>query len=76
MILKLNTQILLRINYNMTLTELIYKLNELIDYRVNKDSENNKNSEVYFFAEDEFQTFDVKIENIEIEDNKIFLSQL
>tara|TARA_R100001594_G_scaffold80009_1_gene114561 strand:- start:9 stop:185 length:177 start_codon:yes stop_codon:yes gene_type:complete len=58
----------------MTLTELIYKLNELIDYRVNKDSENNKNSEVYFFAEDEFQTFDVKIENIEIEDNKIFLS--
>jgi len=74
MILKLNTQILLRINYNMTLTELIYKLNELIDYRVNKDSENNKNSEVYFFAEDEFQTFDVKIENIEIEDNKIFLS--
>ena len=74
MILKLNTQILLRINYNMTLTELIYKLNELIDYRVNKDSENNKNSEVYFFAEDEYQTFDVKIENIEIEDNKIFLS--
>ena len=74
MILKLNIQILLRINYNMTLTELIYKLNELIDYRVNKDSENNKNSEVYFFAEDEFQTFDVKIENIEIEDNKIFLS--
>ena len=74
MILKLNTQILLRINYKMTLTELIYKLNELIDYRVNKDSENNKNSEVYFFADDEFQTFDVKIENIEIEDNKIFLS--
>ena len=58
----------------MTLTELINKLNELIDYRVNKDSENNKNSEVYFFAEDEYQTFDVKIENIEIEDNKIFLS--
>ena len=58
----------------MTLTELIYKLNELIDYRVNKDSENNKNSEVYFFAEYEFQTFYVKIENIEIEDNKIFLS--
>jgi len=58
----------------MTLTELINKLNELIDYRVNKDSENNKNSEVYFFAEDEYQTFDVKIENVEIEDNKIFLS--
>jgi tRNA(Ile2) C34 agmatinyltransferase TiaS len=58
----------------MTLTELINKLNELIDYRVNKDSENNKNSEVYFFAEDEYNTFDVKIENVEIEDNKIFLS--
>ena len=58
----------------MTLIEFMDKLNELIDYRVNKDSENNKNSEVYFFAEDEFQTFDVKIENIEIEDNKIFLS--
>ena len=58
----------------MTLTELINKLNELIDYRVNKDSENNKNSEVYFFAEDEHQTFDIKIENVEIEDNKIFLS--
>tara|TARA_Y100001963_G_scaffold116468_1_gene161840 strand:+ start:664 stop:840 length:177 start_codon:yes stop_codon:yes gene_type:complete len=58
----------------MTLIEFMDKLNKLIDYRVNKDSENNKNSEVYFFAEDEFQTFDVKIENIEIEDNKIFLS--
>jgi len=58
----------------MTLTELINKLNELIDYRVNKDSENNKNSEVYFFAEDEYNTFDVKIENVKIEDNKIFLS--
>ena len=58
----------------MTLIEFMDKLNKLIDYRVNKDSENNKNSEVYFFAEDEFQTFDVKIENIEIEDNKLFLS--
>ena len=58
----------------MTLTEFIDKLNELIDYRVNKDSEKNKNSEIYFFAEDDYNTFDVKIENIEIEDNKIFLS--
>ena len=58
----------------MTLQELINKLNELVDYRVNKNSENNKNSEVYFFTEDEYQTFDVKIENVEIEDNKIFLS--
>ena len=58
----------------MTLTEFIDKLNELIDYRVNKDSEKNKNSEIYFFTEDDYNTFDVKIENIEIEDNKIFLS--
>ena len=58
----------------MTLTEFIDKLNELIDYRVNKDSEKNKNSEIYFFTEDDYNTFDVKIENVEIEDNKIFLS--
>ena len=58
----------------MTLTEFVDKLNELIDYRVNKDSEKNKNSEIYFFTEDDYNTFDVKIENIEIEDNKIFLS--
>ena len=59
----------------MTLQELINKLNELTDYRVNKDSENNKKSEVYFFAEDEYNTFDVKIESVDIEDGKIYLSQ-
>ena len=59
----------------MTLQELINKLNELTDYRVNKDSENNKKSEVYFFAEDEYNTFDVKIESVDIENGKIYLSQ-
>ena len=52
----------------MTLTELINKLNEL------KNDSKNADSEIYYFAEDENQTFDVKIENVEIEDNKIFLS--
>ena len=52
----------------MTLTELVDKLNEL------KNDSKNADNEIYFFAEDEHQTFDVKIENIEIEDNKIFLS--
>ena len=58
----------------MTLQELIDKLNELADYRVNKDSENNKNSDVHFFAEDDYNTFDVKIENVEVEEGKIYLS--
>ena len=52
----------------MTLTELINKLNEL------KDNNKNADKEIYFFEEDEHQTFDIKIENVEIEDNKIFLS--
>ena len=52
----------------MTLTELINKLNEL------KNDSKNADSEIYYFSEDEYQTFDVKIENVEIEDNKIFLS--
>ena len=52
----------------MTLTEFIDKLNEL------KNDSKNADSEIYFFAEDEYNTFDVKIENVEIEDNKIFLS--
>ena len=58
----------------MTLQELIDKLNELTDYRVNKNSENNKKSDVHFFAEDDHNTFDVKINNVEVEGNKIFLS--
>ncbi len=52
----------------MTLTELINKLNEL------KNDSKNADNEIYFFAEDEYNTFDVKIENVEIEDNKIFFS--
>jgi hypothetical protein len=58
----------------MTLQELIDKLNELTDYRVNKDSENNKKSEVYFFAEGDYNTFDVEIKSVEVEDGKVFLS--
>ena len=52
----------------MTLQELINKLNEL------KNDSKNADSEIYYFAEDDYQAFDVKIENVEIEDNKIFLS--
>ena len=52
----------------MTLTELIDKLNEL------KNDSKNADSDIYYFAEDDYNTFDVKIENVEIEDNKIFLS--
>ena len=52
----------------MTLKELQQKILELMQ------SKDNDNLEIYYFAEDEYQTFDVKIENIEIEDNKIFLS--
>ena len=51
------------------------KVRVLIDEELKKDKVNDiSKSEVYFFAEDEFQTFDIKIDNIEIEDNKIFLS--
>ena len=52
----------------MTLTEFIDKLNEL------KNDNKNADKQIYFFTEDDYQTFDVKIENVEIEDNKIFLS--
>ena len=57
----------------MTLTELVEKLDVLIKDNLNKNNDISK-SNIYFFAEDEYQTFDVKIDNIEIEDNKIFLS--
>ena len=57
----------------MTLTELVEKLDALIKDNLNKNNDISK-SNIYFFAEDEYQTFDVKIDNIEIEDNKIFLS--
>ena len=59
----------------MTLFDLMKKVSALIDEELKKDKINDiSKSEVYFFAEDEYQTFDVKIDNIEIEDNKIFLS--
>ena len=59
----------------MTLQELINKLNELKSADFNSSNDNkNADKQIYYFAEDEYQTFDVKIENVEIEDNKIFLS--
>ena len=57
----------------MTLMELVDKLDKIIQDNLKKKNNISKN-EIYFFAEDEYQTFDVKIDNVEIEDNKIFLS--
>ena len=57
----------------MTFMEFMKKLSKIVDDNT-KDKKDISQNEVYFFAEDEHQTFDVKIENIEIEDNKIFLS--
>ena len=59
----------------MTLFDLMKKVSALIDEELKKDKINDiSKSEVYFFAEDEYQTFDVKIDNVEVQDNKIFLS--
>ena len=59
----------------MTLFDFMKKVRVLIDEELKKDKVNDiSKSEVYFFAEDEYQTFDVEIDNIEIQDNKIFLS--
>ena len=52
----------------MTLTEFVDKLNEL------KNDSKNADKQIYFFAEDEYQTFDVMIDKVEIEEDKIFLS--
>jgi|TARA_B100001964_G_scaffold14202_1_gene14815 hypothetical protein len=52
----------------MTLTEFVDKLNEL------KNDSKNADKQIYFFTEDDYQTFDVMIDKIEIEDDKIFLS--
>jgi hypothetical protein len=53
----------------MTLIELIDKLNEI------KDSySSDKKSEVIFSAEDDYNTFDVEIKGVEVEDGKVFLS--
>ena len=57
----------------MTLTELVEKLDALIKDYLNKNYDITK-SKIYFYAEDDYNTFDVKIDNVEIEDNKIFLS--
>ena len=57
----------------MTFIEFMKKLNTIIDDN-NKIKKDISKHDIYFFAEDEYQTFDVKIDNIEIEDNKIFLS--
>ena len=58
----------------MTLQELIIKLTDLTDYRITKDHSTNKNSEVKFFAEDDYNTIDVKINKVEVEEGKIYLS--
>ena len=59
----------------MTLFDLMKKVSALIDEELKKDKVNDiSKSEVYFFAEDDYQTFDVKIDNVEVQDNKIFLS--
>ena len=59
----------------MTLFDLMKKVSALIDEELKKDIINDiSKSEVYFFAEDDYQTFDVKIDNVEVQDNKIFLS--
>ena len=57
----------------MTLMELVDKLDKIIQDNLNKKNNISKN-EIYFSAEDDYNQFDVKIDNIEIEDNKIFLS--
>mgnify|MGYP003149616845 CR=1 FL=1 len=57
----------------MTLQELIDKLNSLLTNKYMSDIKSE--SEVYFFAEDDYNTFDVKIESVDIEDGKIYLSQ-
>ena len=57
----------------MTLTELVEKLDTLIKDNLNKNNDISK-SKIYFYAEDDYNTIDLEIDNIEIEDNKIFLS--
>jgi|TARA_Y100000310_G_scaffold209087_1_gene209705 hypothetical protein len=57
----------------MTLQELIDKLNSLLTNKYMSDIKSE--SEVYFFAEDDYNTFDVKIKSVDIEDGKVILSQ-
>ena len=67
----------------MTLQELIDKLTKLTEnhHKINENnSDKIKNyydwmdSEVYFVAEDDYNTFDVEIKSVEVEDGKVFLS--
>ena len=58
----------------MTLQELINKLNYLTDHRMTKDFSTNKNSDVHFFVEGDYNTIDVKINKVEVEEGKIYLS--
>ena len=57
----------------MTLTELVEKLDALIKDNLNKNNDITK-SKIYFYADDDYNTIDLEIDNIEIEDNKIFIS--
>ena len=57
----------------MTLTELVEKLDALIKDNLTKNNDITK-SKIYFYAEDDYNTIDLEIDNIEIEDNKIFIS--
>jgi len=54
----------------MTLQELINKLVA----EETKHKEITLNSDVHFFVEDDYNTINVKIENVEVEDGKIYLS--
>jgi len=53
----------------MTLQELIDKLKSL-----DIDNDMKANVKIYFFAEDDYNTFDVEIKGVEVEDGKIYLS--
>jgi hypothetical protein len=57
----------------MTLQELIDKLNSLLTNKYMPDIKSD--TEIYFFAEDDYNTIDVKIESVDIEEGKIVLSQ-
>ena len=60
----------------MTLQELIKKLlviNSEIKMQLLADRI-NKGSDVHFFAEDDYNTIDVKINKVEVEEGKIYLS--
>jgi hypothetical protein len=57
----------------MTIQELINKLNSLLTNPYMTDIKHD--TEIYFFAEDDYNTIDVKIESVDIEEGKIVLSQ-